>query len=120
MGPNKYYTPGQSGPESNDNEKVLHITLRLEPHHQMQFNGIPKTSASFMKQNPFFFPWLIVGKQLTHYVLDSMGIMHFILFTAYSQHSKSAFSIHSVMDWLEFMILEYQLPVDVICHCKLK
>ena len=29
--------PGQSGPESNDNEGVFHIsqTPRLEPYHQM-------------------------------------------------------------------------------------
>ena len=30
-------TPGQSGPESNDNQEVLHIpqTLILEPHYQI-------------------------------------------------------------------------------------
>ena len=33
-------TPSKSGPESNGNDKVLHIShsSRLEPHHQMQFN----------------------------------------------------------------------------------
>ena len=37
-------TLGQSGPESNGNEGVhyIHLTLELEPHHQMQFNIIPR------------------------------------------------------------------------------
>ena len=36
-------TSGQSGPESNGNEGVLHIpqVLKLEPHYRMQFNAIP-------------------------------------------------------------------------------
>ena len=42
-------TPGQSGPESNRNEGVLHIppSPRLVPHHQIKFNVIPRTLNSF-------------------------------------------------------------------------
>ena len=38
-------TPVKSGPESNGNEKVLHIpqTPRLGLHHEMQFNVILQT-----------------------------------------------------------------------------
>ena len=31
--PNIYYHPGQTGPGSNGNERVLHIPQRLESHH---------------------------------------------------------------------------------------
>ena len=41
--PNRYYTRGQSGPGSNDNERVLHTTLELVSHYQMQFCVIPRT-----------------------------------------------------------------------------
>ena len=41
--------PGQSETESNGNKEVIHITqtLRQEPHHQMQFNVIPRTLNGF-------------------------------------------------------------------------
>ena len=44
--PNRYYTtPGQSGPENDDNERVFHITQTpgLELHHQIQFSVILRT-----------------------------------------------------------------------------
>ena len=42
-------TLGQSGPESNGNGGVLHIlwTVRLESHHQMQFDIIAWTLNGF-------------------------------------------------------------------------
>ena len=40
-------TPGQSGPESNSNEGVHHIsqTLGLKPNYQKQFSVIPGYKA---------------------------------------------------------------------------
>ena len=37
--------PGQSKPDSNGNERLLHIrkTLRLELHHQKQFSVTTRT-----------------------------------------------------------------------------
>ena len=42
-------TPGHSGPGSNGTEGEVHISKfpGLEPHHQMQFNDIPRTLISF-------------------------------------------------------------------------
>ena len=42
-------TPGESGPESNGNEEVHHITLplRLEPDYQMKFNAISRALNGF-------------------------------------------------------------------------
>ena len=42
-------TLGQSGLESNDTERVLHIppNPRLDTYHQIQFNAIPRTLNNF-------------------------------------------------------------------------
>ena len=42
-------TLGERETVSNVNERILHIpkTLRLEPHHQMQFNAISRKLNSF-------------------------------------------------------------------------
>ena len=41
-------TLSQSGPGSNDNERVLHIQVQeVEPHHRMQFSVISKTPLFF-------------------------------------------------------------------------
>ena len=45
----------QHGTESNDNEDVIHSqkASRLEPHHQMQFSVIRRTSVSEKDENRF-------------------------------------------------------------------
>ena len=41
-------SPGQSEPESNDNERALYILKApgYEPNHQIQFSDIPRTLVS--------------------------------------------------------------------------
>ena len=50
-------TPDQGGLGWYSNEKVLHISLELEPHHQVQFSIIPRTLLFLEVGDAFPFCW---------------------------------------------------------------
>ena len=90
-------TPGQSGPESNGNEEILHIpqTPTLELYHQLLFNVILKTVNGFK----YSYLTLIIPFTIIHLFAQLNGFKYCYLIqtiqfnTNHFSYSKMALTI---------------------------